>query len=255
MKQTELHTLLQHTILTAEPVIHPYLQEPPKGSIEDRVAIYANGFYARLEEVLASDYPILATLLGEDKFSVLCEQYLEAYPSLYYSVNYIGHHFSQFLMETTPYNKSPYLAEIAAFEWAEYQALVAPDAPLLTPTDLHSVAIDLWPEMIFYLHPSCSMHIMHWNSMAVIQSIQEDKTIPRAKKLKNAQAVFIWRRGLDVSHCILEDKELIILQAIQQNASFAELCERLTDVMAEEEVAPYVVQELYAWLQEHIFRQ
>ena len=51
MKQSnDIYTLLQNSILSQKPLIESYLQSPPRGSIADRVAIYTNGFYSRLEE-------------------------------------------------------------------------------------------------------------------------------------------------------------------------------------------------------------
>ncbi|MCE0724377.1 MULTISPECIES: DNA-binding domain-containing protein [Legionella] len=251
MKLTELHTLLQDTILTSEPLINPYLDSPPKGSIADRVAIYADGFYARLEEALMSDYSTLVEVIGEDKFTKMSKDYTQAYPSYNYSLNNFGENLSRFLTETSPYQKKPYLAEIAAFEWAEYQAIVAHDANLLSITDLQSLPLSQWPEMKFHLHPSCKILTMHWNSLSLIKASRSNKSIPAPKKLNTPQFIMVWRRQLEVRYCKLEYAELTMLNAIIQKASFMDICEMLSHQMPEDQVAPYLVKELHAWIQEN----
>ena len=107
MKRIDLHTLLQDSIVNSEPLINPYLQMPPKGTIEARVAIYASGFYGRLTEALHDDYATLAALMGEDEFNALCDAYIRTYPSRSYTLNILGEKLSQFLMETAPYKNKP----------------------------------------------------------------------------------------------------------------------------------------------------
>lgn len=253
MKLSELHSLLQDSILTSEPLIHPYLESPPKGSIADRVSIYADGFYARLEEALNSDYSSLAVVLGEEKFSKMSRRYTQEYPSYNYSLNHFGKNLKQFLTEFLPYKKEPYLAEIAAFEWAEYQALISFDATLLYPVDLQSLPVNQWPEMKIQLHPSCTLLSLNWNSLAQIQAVRKNKSVPTPKKLQSSQCVLIWRRELDVLYRVLKGPEQEMIKAIFNKATFMEICEILSRHMLEDQVATYVVKELHAWIQEGCF--
>lgn len=253
MKPTDLHSLLQNSMLTLEPLIDPYLNAPPKGSIADRVAIYTDGFYSRLEETLTNDYSTLAAVMGENKFSKMCRNYMEVYPSYSYSLNFFGQNLSLFLTQALPFNKKPYLAEIASFEWAEYQSIIAGDRDLLSASDLHSLPVTQWPEMKFYLHPSCKILPMQWNSLSLIKATRANLFIPSPKKLKAPQSVMVWRRQREVRYRRLDHLELIMLNAINQQASFKEICDYLGNEMPEDKVAPYLVKELYAWLQEQLF--
>lgn len=255
MKPTDLHTLLQNSILTSEPLIHSYLQDPPKGSIADRVAIYADGFYGRLEEALISDYSTLAALMGDAGFSKMARIYLDTYPSYSYSLNYLGQNLSKFLSETEPYNKKPYLAEIALFEWAEYQSIIASDGKVLSASDLHSLPVTDWPDLKFYIHPSAQILTMHWNTISIIKASRKNNSKIPPKKLKVQQEVLVWRRQLEVRYCKLDPLELTMLHAIKQQSSFIEICDMLSHKMPEADVADYLVKELYAWLNEELFVQ
>ena len=255
MKLNELHTLMQNSMLTLEPLIKPYLCPPPRGSIEDRIAIYAQGFYSRLEEILMSDYATLVAVIGESKFIQLCKKYTDTYPSYHYSLDTFGQNLSQFLIETLPYRKKPYLSEIAAFEWAESRAVVSRNPVLLTEIDLQQLSPSEWPSLKFHLHPSSQTLCFHWNSLALIEAARRGNSIPHPKKLKRPQSVLVWRRGLEVRYCKLNPLEQLVLKEIESQASFVEICECLCQQMPEEDVANYIVQELHSWLNEQLFEK
>lgn len=254
MKSLEnLYTLFQQSMLSQQPLIESQLKTPPKGSLRDRIAIYADGYYGRLQETLASDYEILAFLLGDKAFSHLCKIYVTAYPSTSYSLNFLGQHLSRFLSEKSPFKKSPWLAEIAACEWAEAEAFSAVNARLLTIAELQSQPAEKWPELQFYLHPSCHLLQLQWNSFAMMQTFKTKKRHLKPAKMKNPKALLIWRCQLQIRQCFLDNLELNILEAIQKNCSFMAICELLSQEMQDDEAAKYLVSKLYSWLQDKIF--
>lgn len=249
----DIYTLLQNAILNDDPLINLYLMAPPKGTIENRVAIYADGFYSRLEETLLSNYQTLASFMGEDEFSTLSRNYVALYPSYSYSLNFLGQHLSRFLAETPPYHKKPYLAEIASYEWAETIAFTSADASLLNVTELQLLPANQWPDLTFYLHPSCQLLTMYWNSFSLIKASRDNqKHLPKPKKLRVPHSVMVWRRHLQIRYYELDNLELVMLEAIKNNASFIEICEHLVHYMNEEDVPAYLVQKLYVWLHEEV---
>lgn len=249
---SEIYTLLQQTIIKQDSSITPFLQKPPQGSIADRVAIYTNGYYARLEEALLSDFDTLSLLMGEEDFSLLSEGYVKAYPSHGYSLNSLGKHLRQYLSESKAYEKKPYLAEVAAFEWAEAEAFIAAEKPIQTHKDLEQVPPEAWPELRFCLHPSCQIVTFNWNAFALIDALRRGHSV-KAKPLPRPQSVMIWRGPQEVDNYLLNNTELIALQAIQAGANFIGICEQLLADIDETEVANYLVARLYRWLGEGWF--
>lgn len=92
---------------------------------------------------------------------------------------------------------------------------------------------------------------MHWNSLSLIKASRSNKSIPVPKKLKTPQFIMVWRRQLEVRYRKLDYSERTMLNAIIQKASFMDICEILSHRMPENEVAPYLVKELHAWIQEN----
>ncbi|NUT50655.1 MAG: DUF2063 domain-containing protein [Saccharothrix sp.] len=69
---------------------------------EQRVAIYARGYRARLHECLKSEFPVLHALIGEQVFGLFAEGYLTAHPPTSYSLFDLGARFADFLRRTRP---------------------------------------------------------------------------------------------------------------------------------------------------------
>ena len=68
----------------------------------ERLEIYGNAYYARLLECLRDEYPALVHALGEETFSGFAFGYLQAYPSVSYTLCELGKNFPRYLAETKP---------------------------------------------------------------------------------------------------------------------------------------------------------
>ncbi|PSL52648.1 putative DNA-binding protein [Saccharothrix carnea] len=69
---------------------------------EERVAIYARGYRARLHECLKAEFTALHALLGDQVFGLFADAYLAAHPPRSYSLFDLGARFADFLQETRP---------------------------------------------------------------------------------------------------------------------------------------------------------
>ncbi|MEJ2856042.1 MULTISPECIES: DNA-binding domain-containing protein [unclassified Saccharothrix] len=74
---------------------------------EDRVAIYARGYRARLRECLKSEFSVLHALVGDQVFALFADAYIAAHPPASYSMADLGAAFADFLHHTRPQPLSP----------------------------------------------------------------------------------------------------------------------------------------------------
>ncbi len=81
-----------------EQVIKPSMSQT---SIE-RLAVYANAYYARLIECLASEFPIFRHTVGDETFAEFAADYLRHCPSRSYTLNKLGERFPLYLDESKP---------------------------------------------------------------------------------------------------------------------------------------------------------
>jgi hypothetical protein len=125
---------------------------------EERLAIYANAYYARLLECLRDVFPVLVQVLGAETFDSFAFDYLQRYPSRSYTLDRLAESFPRFLEETRPdrpaeptaaEKPSPgdsrqpswpdFLIDMATLELAIAKIFDGPGAegePLLAPADL-----------------------------------------------------------------------------------------------------------------------
>ncbi len=123
--QRELKTRVK---ATREGKMNPDLLNPQGGSPgEERMAVYAGGYIARLSEALAEVYETVRHLLGKEAFVELSELYFEHFPSHNYNLNNIGKELPSFIGTTRFAKELPFLPDLAALELAVASAFHAFD--------------------------------------------------------------------------------------------------------------------------------
>ena len=84
--QAEMHDWLRH----GDPAIAHRVEGP---LVTHRLRIHADAYRLRLIEVLANDYPVTATLLGEDRLDAFAIAFIQSHPSTHPSVRHFGRGF------------------------------------------------------------------------------------------------------------------------------------------------------------------
>jgi hypothetical protein len=132
-----------------------------------RLDIYAEAYFARLQGALEKDFPALAALLGDDRFRLLCAEYLERYPSSSPNLSDLGSRLPAFLA-ARPLESAPWGADLARLEWALIESFYARPAPSEGSGGLAALAEmgpEQWPFAKLALDPSVrlvrSEHPLH----------------------------------------------------------------------------------------------
>jgi hypothetical protein len=225
----ELQKNFKHHLVSGDDNILSSIVSTEELSNVDRLAIYGNAYYARLEEVLEGDFEAIHTLVGDEEFSTLCRRYTDAHPSRFFSVRWFGQHMAEFLQSTTPYSDHPYLFEMATFEWRFTDAFDAEDSEAITEADVAQIPVESWPTLMITLHPSVSWFSYEWNILPVWRAIKDQADIPVLKKLENPETCMVWRQGLITKYRTLEVNESLLIQAAAENKNFSDWCELLID--------------------------
>lgn len=244
----ELEKNFQTHVLSGDHAVDSAITGNTAEQVATRLAVYSNGYRWRLLEVLELDYRLLAKLLGEKAFDQLGFEYIDAYPSHSFSIDIFAQYLPQFLTEKKPYCEQLHLSELADFIWALNVAIDAADASILTAQELAAVRQESWPEMRLTLHPSLQLLTYHWNVVDLWRALSDDKTLPEIVKLEKPQAVIVWRKAIQPFYALLDEKEVFVLQALQQEKTFEVVCEGLLQWLPEEEIAQYAVNLLLRWI-------
>ena len=222
----------------------------PQAGVERRLGVYGEAYVLRLVEALESDFVALRVLLGGD-FTTLCRDYIRDRPSSHHSLRYFGEGLSDFLAARAPYRDSPFLSELAAFEWALIDAFDAADGALVCEADMATVAPGDWPALQFVAHPSLQRLDLHYNAPAVWKAAEQgQESLPDPQHCDVPTAWIVWRKDLATYFRSLDVTEAWALDALRQDQTFAEICEGLCEWIDEANVPVHAVGLLKRWIQD-----
>lgn len=217
-------------------------------SAEERVRIYVEAYRLRLLEILEDNYPGLWALVGDEEFDKLGRAYIDAHPSTHPSVRWFSRHLEGFLKDGPPYSEHPYLAEMAAFEWAQSTVFDAADEAPVAMEELAALPPDAWPGLRFELHPSVQLLSLSWNIPSFWQAVDQEGEPPGLAAAPEAVTWLLWRAELTTHWRSLGSDEAWAFAAARDGKNFAELCEGLCRWHEGSAVAMQAASLLKRWL-------
>ena len=225
---------------------------------QTRVAIYYDAYRLRLLEALDANYPVLHAWIGDDEFEQLGLAYIDAHPSRHFSIRYFGHRLPEFL-GAEAYRDRPYLAEMAALEWALSGAFDAADDEPVKIEDMAGIPPDAWPAMRLRFHASVRRLNLRWNVPAiwnpVNRNIEAEKNgtqpgsdVPAPAAGEYPRAWLVWRHELKTYFRSLPVDEAWAIDTAMTGGTFAEICEGLTEWVDAQNVAVHAAGLLKRWI-------
>jgi len=234
----ELQNAFRRNVLTGDEEFIPQIVSSETVSNHERLLIYANAYYSRLEEALEADYEVLKQLLGADVFSETCIAYTHKYPSHYYSLRWFGQDYPTFLGYKVDSGEHHWPAEMAEFEWSFIAAFDAANATVATEEDAAAIAPDAWPTLKMSFHPSVHTVVFWWNTQDCWRAAKDNKQVPEPVRLSESGLCLLWRDGLTTSYRSVESDEAVCLQAALAGADFSEICGALAEEMQDQVMVP-----------------
>ncbi len=218
--------------------------EDEKVGVKKRLSIYADAYRLRIIEALANSYPKLKALLGDDLFDATARSYIDAYPSMYRNMRWVGDQMSAHLALALP--QHPVAAEMATFEWALGLAFDAEDIAVLQLQDLAEIPPEDWAELPLVFHPSVQLLLLKWNVLLVWQALDADENPPTPSQIN--EPCLVWRFESSSHYQSLDDAEVTVIEFVATGATFGQLCEYLQNMYSEEEAMTKAAQYLSNWL-------
>ena len=247
----QLQRAFAHYLLREQGDITLQVAGDDKASAEERMALYAGAYRARLIETLGNDFPGLWGLLGDRQFWSLCLDYIDHFPSRYPSIRWFGVNMEQFLRTYEPYSEYPQVAEMAAFEWAQNQVFDAKDSSVLTVQDVQNIPAQHWPGMSFTFIPAMQTLDLFWNAPSIWKALDEaGDSVPDWERRSYPQVWLVWRQMLTPKWRPLPVDEAWALEQARQGADFASLCEGLLEWVDAEHAPARAARFLRNWVEQ-----
>jgi len=167
-----------------------------KSNRRERAEIYWRAYRARLVEALDENYPGLRSLAGERMFARLANAFVESHSSRHANLRWYGGELPPFLRGHGAGRQRPWLAEVAAFDWALGLAFDAADEIVVTAEELAAVAPERWSALRFAMHPSLRRLDLRYNVGAIRKATDAGEPPPRPVARRCKTAWIVWRQGL-----------------------------------------------------------
>jgi hypothetical protein len=154
---------LQHEFaeaLFAGDGVAPPFATIPQDAAAERIAVYRRALRANYRNALAATFPVVRRLVGAPFFEAAVDAFVRAHPATSGDLNVYGESFGAFLAAYRPAANLPYLADVAALEWAQDEANRAADhdaSPQAVLADLTVIAPADLPLVTLALAPSCRL--------------------------------------------------------------------------------------------------
>jgi hypothetical protein len=225
MTLAETQALFHEAITAAAPLGPERLRSCFAGSAglpaEDRVAIYAGMYLARLMDALRQTFPALARLLGDQALGALAGDYLRRHPSRHHDIGQVGRRLPAFLRRH-PDPERPDLADLAALEWARQATFFAPDRPAAGPELFAGLAPGDFAGAALRFHPALRRLALLHDAAPLWRSLQDG--VAPGPPAAGPVTMAVWRRGFEVVHATLADDEAEALRRAAAGAPLAEVC-------------------------------
>lgn len=216
----------------------------------ERVQIYAEMYFVRLRDSLAEDFPKLAQLIGQESFTQLAKEYLRDHPPSSFTLRYVSRSFASFLNSHPLSLRWPFLSELARLEYAFIESFDAADSELLRSEVLQQTLPELWGNLSFQLVPAAQLKSFHWQ---VDQLWEQEKFYPEELTRMLARTeLLIWRKDFEVTYRRIDKFEAELLPLMVQGVLFAELCEKASMQLPEDEAATTLSRYVQKWLGEKL---
>ncbi len=222
---------------TQEGKISADLLNPQGGSSgEERMAVYAQGYIARLGEALAEVYETVRHLLGKEAFTELCELYLERFPSHNYNLNQIGKEFPGFIGSTRFATELPFLPDLAAMELAVASAFHAFDQAPFDPAVLTTLSEEDWEKMLVVFQPSVHVVGSQWPIIDIWKARKTPLPEMNVHLIGCPQNVLIYRRDLEVYCEVIEKNQMELVQHLLRGNPLGQTCMSVAESANSEEL-------------------
>jgi len=219
---------------------------------EVQVSIYSHAYRARLQEVLENDFPVLHQAIGDDHFRLLIDNYIENYPSKYYSLRNFACDFPAYIQSLLDNNKlqqdAAWLYELSLFEWSLGQAFDATDSVLFSEQDMAAIPPADWPELKFSLHPSVQRLNLEWNVVEIFLALTDDDPKPITANHESSSPWIIWRENYVTRFRSMSLDEQLAFDTLARDSNFNQVCEVLSTLIDENDVPMHAAGLLKAWI-------
>ncbi len=202
----------------------------PRGTDADRrLAVYRDGYPARILEALGDAFPAIANICGDASFAALVARYLPDTKVTSSYLNEIGRHFPAHCESDRLAEQLPFLADLAGLEASALRALHSADLPPVEPAAFAAWDMNDWERVELGFQPSTALVRSPWPIYDLWNARETARTEIDIDLQDRPQSVLVFRHGYAVEGRNLDRAEANALQSLMDGAPLGSAIERLAE--------------------------
>ncbi len=197
----------------------------------ERLEIYNRGYWFRVLDCLADDFPGVRAIVGARRFRRISEAYLAECPSRSFSLRNLGSRLEAWLRANPRWlgSESRLVLDMLTLEWAHIEAFDALQSPAITAEELSQAG----PELRLQLQPFIALLKLHYAvddlSIAVREGKRTGKMVAAMLEASRSQSadvyVAVHRLDYSVHYKRLEPEAFRLLSALRDGETLVSAIE------------------------------
>lgn len=211
-------------------VLGAWLAVPAGVALPDRLAVYVNGYPARIQEALNEVFPALAHVVGPGSFAAMTARYVATVSLHSYNLNDAGENLADFLRRDELGERLPFIPDLADLEWQVARAFHAREKPPIEPTAFATWHLEDWDRAVLHFQPSVALVRSAWP----IREIWQAREMPREEIDIDLEGrpddVFVRRNGFQVECTSIPPAQGHVLEALLGGRSLGDVSNELIEL-------------------------
>jgi len=192
-----------------------------------RLQIYRNNLFESLTEALAAVYPVVAQLVGEAFFRQVARRFVVAHPLAAGNLHGFGGELAAVLDALPSATELPYLAGVAALEWAWHEVYHEAGCVPLRPEQLREVPAEQQMDLGLQLVPAARLVSSAYPVLHIWQAHQSHDADAGADEFaisldEGGVRLLVLRRALEIEFVLLGEAEDLWLRALASGSTLAQ---------------------------------
>jgi hypothetical protein len=226
----ELQRALAAQIVGAEgPDLDPWIGVPPKADAAARVAVYVQGYPARIREALRETFPAVAQILGDGSFAALADRYAKQVPSDLRNLNLVGAALPAYLESDRARDDLPFLPALAELEWAVDRCFHADLPAAFEPSTCSEWSLEDWERAKIGFQPGLALVCAPWPLRELRETRLRERSEIDVDLVDRHDRVLVYRRAFEVVVESIGAAEAEAIGSLQNRNSLGSVTAKLAE--------------------------
>jgi hypothetical protein len=206
---------------------------PSEADLAARVAVYVQGYPARIREALRETFPAVAHILGDGSFAALAARYSKSVPADLRNLNLVGAALPAYLESDRASDDLPFLSALAELEWAVDRCFHADLLVAFEASVCSGWSLEDWGRARIGFQPGLALVCAPWPLRELRETCRCERSEVDVNLVGRHDRVLVYRKGFEVIVESVGEAEAEAVRSLQNRELLGEVTEKLAASGAE----------------------